>query len=49
MPELTIRPLEQSDHAAWRALWTAYLTFYETEKPQEVYDTTWQRLFTSGE
>ena len=49
MPDLVIRPLEKSDHAAWRELWTAYLTFYETEKPEEVYATTWERLFTPGE
>jgi GNAT superfamily N-acetyltransferase len=49
MPDLLIRPLQQADHAAWRDLWTAYLTFYETEKPQEVYETTWARLFTPGE
>lgn len=46
MPDLTIRPLEQSDHVAWRRLWTDYLTFYETSVPEEVYQTTWQRLFT---
>jgi GNAT superfamily N-acetyltransferase len=49
MPELTVRPLEQSDHAEWRRLWTAYLTFYEATVPEEVYETTWKRLFTEGE
>jgi GNAT superfamily N-acetyltransferase len=49
MPDLVIRPLEQADHAAWRELWTAYLAFYETEKPEEVYASTWARLFTPGE
>ncbi|TIO37609.1 MAG: GNAT family N-acetyltransferase, partial [Mesorhizobium sp.] len=33
----------------WRRLWTAYLTFYETKLPEEVYDVTWKRLFTPGE
>ncbi|TJV46642.1 MAG: GNAT family N-acetyltransferase, partial [Mesorhizobium sp.] len=33
MSEITIRPLAQSDHADWRRLWTAYLTFYETRLP----------------
>lgn len=46
---LTIRPLEQSDHADWRRLWTAYLEFYETKLPEDVYQTTWQRLFSPGE
>jgi GNAT superfamily N-acetyltransferase len=46
---LTIRPLEQSDHADWRRLWTAYLDFYNTKVAEEVYATTWRRLFTEGE
>jgi GNAT superfamily N-acetyltransferase len=49
MSELTIRPLQQSDHAEWRRLWTDYLTFYETVLPEEVYAATWNRLFTEGE
>jgi len=46
---VTVRPLEQSDHAEWRRLWTAYLEFYKTTVPEEVYRTTWKRLFTAGE
>jgi len=49
MTEITVRPLAQTDHADWRRLWTAYLTFYETKLPQEVYAITWKRLFTEGE
>lgn len=49
MAEILVRPLDQSDHEAWKALWTAYLTFYETFVPETVYDTTWRRLFTEGE
>ncbi|TIL79116.1 MAG: GNAT family N-acetyltransferase [Mesorhizobium sp.] len=49
MSEITIRPLAQPDHADWRRLWTAYLTFYETELPDEVYALTWKRLFTESE
>ena len=44
-----VRPLEQSDHADWRRLWTAYLEFYNTKLRDEVYATTWKRLFTQGE
>jgi len=40
MAEITIRPLEQADHADWRRLWTAYLEFYEATVPEEVYATT---------
>ncbi|MFK0691832.1 GNAT family N-acetyltransferase [Mesorhizobium sp. IMUNJ 23033] len=49
MTEITIRPLAQSDRADWQRLWTAYLTFYETKLPEEVYAVTWKRLFTAGE
>jgi GNAT superfamily N-acetyltransferase len=49
MTEITIRPLEQSDHAEWRRLWTDYLTFYKTTIPEEVYAATWERLFDPGE
>lgn len=49
MTELTIRPLEQSDHADWRRLWTDYLVFYETSVSDEVYETSWKRLFSDGE
>ena len=39
-----IRPLQADDHDAWRRLWTAYLTFYDSTVPDEVYQTTWARL-----
>jgi len=44
-----IRPIAKEDHAEWRRLWTAYLDFYETKVPEQVYETSWQRLFTEGE
>lgn len=49
MTRLEIRPLAQSDHAGWRRLWTDYLTFYNATVPEEVYATTWARLFDAGE
>jgi GNAT superfamily N-acetyltransferase len=49
MAKLDIRPLAQTDHAEWRRLWTDYLTFYKTTVPEEVYETTWKRLFDAGE
>lgn len=39
-----IRPLEAADRADWDRLWTAYLDFYETQLPMQVYDITFQRL-----
>lgn len=39
-----IRPLEAGDEAAWRELWTGYLSFYETSVPEAVYASTFARL-----
>jgi len=40
---LTIRPLAATDQADWRRLWTAYLEFYNSSVPEEVYQTTFAR------
>lgn len=39
-----VRPVTASDKPQWRELWRAYLAFYETELPDEVYDVTFERL-----
>lgn len=39
-----IRPLQTTDRAAWRVLWTDYLDFYKSSVETIVYDTTFQRL-----
>lgn len=46
---LIVRALQQPDHAEWRRLWTAYLEFYETRVSDDVYQSTWKRLFSQGE
>ena len=43
-PEITIRPLAREDEAAWRKLWTDYLTFYKSTVPEAVYLSTFARL-----
>ena len=48
MSAVSIRPLQGPDESDWRRLWTLYLEYYETELPEEVYETTWRRLL-SGE
>lgn len=48
MTDLTIRPLTDADEAHWRRLWTAYLAFYETAVPEEVYRTTFARLLSGA-
>ena len=44
MSAASVRPLAPGDEAAWRRLWTAYLAFYDTAVPEEVYASTWARL-----
>lgn len=41
---IRVRPLDPRDREQWAALWTAYLDFYQSSVPQEVYDTTFARL-----
>lgn len=52
MPEptapVTIRPLVAADELAWRALWTGYLSYYETTVPEPVYASTFARLLSGG-
>ena len=44
MTGLVIRPLAASDEAEWRRLWTAYLVFYETGRPEAVYAPSFARM-----
>ncbi len=46
MPNITIRKLTQNDHAAWGGLWKEYLAFYETELPNDIYETTFKRMLS---
>ena len=39
-----IRPLRRSDRAEWSALWAAYLKFYGTELPDEIFETSFERM-----
>ncbi len=43
-PTVTVRPLRASDKDQWSVLWTAYLAFYETTRPREVFDLYFDRL-----
>ena len=43
-PRLVVRALRADDKPEWSSLWKAYLAFYETERPQEIYDTYFDRL-----
>lgn len=39
-----VRPLSLSDRSQWGDLWTAYLAFYETSRPKNIFDTYFERL-----
>ncbi|BBP67911.1 N-acetyltransferase [Pseudomonas sp. Cab53] len=49
MSLIQIRPVTADDHAAWLPLWRAYLTFYNTQLPEAVSHSTWQRLLDERE
>jgi len=41
---LKIRELRTDDEAAWRELWTGYLTYYESSVTEAIYAKTFARL-----
>jgi GNAT superfamily N-acetyltransferase len=41
---ISIRPVQETDYDEWHRLFTAYLVFYETQVPPEVYTSSFQRL-----
>ncbi len=41
---LTVRRVDAGDEAAWRDLWTRYLGFYETTRPEAIYARTFARI-----
>ncbi|WP_207283935.1 GNAT family N-acetyltransferase [Pseudomonas sp. FW300-N2F2] len=49
MSQIEIRLVSANDHAAWLPLWQAYLRFYNTELPEAVSQSTWQRLLDDRE
>ncbi|WP_434704352.1 GNAT family N-acetyltransferase [Pseudomonas sp. Z1-12] len=49
MSHTEIRLVTAEDHAAWLPLWQAYLRFYNTELPEAVTQSTWQRLLDDRE
>ncbi|WEK09887.1 MAG: GNAT family N-acetyltransferase [Candidatus Pseudomonas colombiensis] len=49
MSQIQIRPVTPADHTAWLPLWQAYLRFYNTELPEAVTQSTWQRVLDASE
>src|SRR5688572_4570924 len=46
---MNIREARPSDRPAWEPLWAGYLSFYESELPRAVTDTTWSRFHDPAE
>lgn len=46
---MEVGPLRKEDRARWGELWRAYLDFYRTQLPADVYDYTWSRLLAGTE
>jgi GNAT superfamily N-acetyltransferase len=44
MPEIFVTAYRPADRERWTALWRAYLDFYETSLPAEIYGHTWRLL-----
>lgn len=49
MTQIDIRQVSGEDYAAWLPLWQAYLRFYNTELPEAVTQSTWQRMLDPNE
>jgi GNAT superfamily N-acetyltransferase len=41
---VTVRPLQATDKDQWSGLWTGYLAYYETSRPQAIHDLYFDRL-----
>ncbi|MCY3985008.1 MAG: GNAT family N-acetyltransferase [Roseovarius sp.] len=48
MSAIAIRQIYRSDKPEWAALWKAYLEFYETSLPDEIYNATFERLLSDS-
>lgn len=45
---MRVREAEARDEAQWRALWDAYLAFYQMDLAPEVTAATWARILAPG-
>jgi GNAT superfamily N-acetyltransferase len=44
MADIVVTRFTPADHRRWAELWHAYLDFYDTQLPAEIYEHTWRRL-----
>jgi len=40
-----VRDIHQDDYKAWRKLWDGYTAFYNEKLPEQVTQSTWNRMF----
>ena len=45
---LNIRPINADDETEWRRLWTAYLDYYKSSVPEEVYRSSFDRMLAGN-
>lgn len=48
MTKAVVRPVTAGDKAEWARMWEAYLAFYETSLPREVYENTWSWIMAGA-
>jgi GNAT superfamily N-acetyltransferase len=52
-PQISIRPIQPTDFAAWKPLWDGYNAFYgregATALPDDITQSTWLRFFNPAE
>lgn len=49
MTQVTIRDLIKSDKQNWAILWQAYLEFYKTTRPAQMFDLAFERLISNDQ
>jgi len=43
---VSVRPVISNDKSEWLRMWERYLAFYDTSRPEEVFESTWNRIMT---
>lgn len=46
--DAVVTDFREQDRERWTELWTAYLRFYKTSLPPEIFDSTWKRIISKS-
>ncbi|MBS2003529.1 MAG: GNAT family N-acetyltransferase [Candidatus Obscuribacterales bacterium] len=46
--QAVVTDFRAEDRSRWTELWTAYLRFYKTNLPADVFDSTWERMLSKS-